>query len=115
MSNITRLKIKIKQYSPVILENALRLIEQHYGLRAIMPFSNEYFIKGEGLPYGMRIRIHEDELEIIGDSQQPLFNEIASQINQYYVAAQNVIALRAMGYVVKVEKQKEKLVVLAMR
>ena len=129
MSNMTRLKVEVKDVNQRILGVALGLIADHYDLKLeVSDYVLDYFyrefqkcmyvLKGPGLDRGMGFNIVGDRLEIIGDADphvQPLFREIQEQLKQYYIAAQHLLALKTMGCPVKVEKQKDKIVITAVR
>ena len=129
MSNMTRLKVEIKDVNQRVLREALIMLAKHYGLELsenswILNYYREKFkrcqfvLRGRTLPLGMGFDVIGNSLEITGDRDpmvQPLFQEIERQIKQYYVAAQHLLALKAMGYASKVEKQGQKLVIMAVR
>jgi len=115
MSNITRLRIRVKEVNPRILHKALELMAEHYDLELRQVSETSFTLKGAGLPSGINLSVAGNAVEIAGSQYQPLYQTIRSQVNQYYIAAQNLIALRAMGYASKVEKQGQKLVITAVR
>ena len=126
---MTRLKVEIKDVNQRVLREALIMLAKHYGLELsenswILNYYREKFkrcqfvLRGRTLPLGMGFDVIGNSLEITGDRDpmvQPLFQEIERQIKQYYVAAQHLLALKAMGYASKVEKQGQKLVIMAVR
>jgi hypothetical protein len=105
-----------------ILEEAVKLIAEQYGLEITTQIS-DYFrhtvkvpiaLKGKGLERGIGFDISSMGINVIGDSyNQPLYNEIANSITQYYIAAQHTIALTQLGYRCLVTREQDKVVVTA--
>jgi len=123
MSNIRTMRINIKNPQMDILKEAVRLIAQQYGLEIVSTVSDYYgrtrevpiALRGKGLTRGIGFNITGENIEVIGDSyMQPLYREIANSINQYYIAAQHVTALTALGYRCLVTLEQDKVVVTAM-
>jgi hypothetical protein len=122
MSNIRTMKIQISNPQMHILEEAIKLIAEQYGLEITTQISDyvghtvkvPIALKGKGLERGIGFDIAFGSINVIGDSyKQQLYSEVANSITQYYIAAQHTIALTQLGYRCLVTREQDKVVVTA--
>jgi len=123
MSNITTLRIEIQNPQIDILKEAVKLMAQHFNLETTDTVSDFYGRKVEGviglkgriLPRGIGFAIVNNQLMAVGDpyGYRETYNILAESIKQYYIAAQQMIALKMLGYQPTIQRQKEKLVITA--
>jgi len=123
MSNITTLKVEIQNPQLDILREAVKMMAEHFNLEVTDTVSDYYGrevtgvigLKGRLLPRGIGFAIVNNQLMAVGDpyGYRATYNTLAQSIKQYYIAAQQMIALKALGYQPTVQKEKDKLVITA--